>query len=120
MSCTAGCTDLSSPLLLVVDDEPVLRAFMAQVLEQHYRVLTAANGRQALAVFGTAREPIAGVVTDVQMPGLDGRAFAEAIRRTLDQPPPILFISGGRCSETLPGPFLAKPFHPDALVRAVA
>jgi len=90
------------------------------VLEQHFRVLPAANGRQALAVFGSARERIAGIINDLQMPGLDGRGLAEAIRRNVAQPPPILFISGGRTSEPLPGPFLAKPFHPDALVEAVA
>jgi len=96
------------PLVLVVDDEPSMRALMMSTLREHYRVIASADGRDALATFGVVAEPIAAVVTDVLMPRMDGLALAEAIR-WLATPPPVLFVSGLPLdSHQLPGPFLFK------------
>jgi CheY-like chemotaxis protein len=107
------------PLVLVVDDEPVMRSVMMRILREHYRVVTSADGRDAFATFGVVGEAIAAVVTDVEMPRMDGLGLAELINH-MAAPPPILFVSASRPqSGELPGPFLPKPFSPDALVHAV-
>ncbi|MGN6391511.1 MAG: response regulator [Gemmatimonadales bacterium] len=106
------------PLVLVVDDEPMVRSLVTATLRADYRVLEAADGQEALALVEVADREVSAIVTDVVMPGMGGVALAEAVGQR-STPPPILFISGYGGGE-LPGPFLAKPFRPDALLRAVA
>ncbi|MEP6688948.1 MAG: hypothetical protein ABJC36_11420 [Gemmatimonadales bacterium] len=61
------------------------------------------------------RRPVVLVVGDEPIM----RWLMTAALRTLDQPPPLLFVSGFMGGGELPGPFLAKPFGPDALLAAV-
>lgn len=57
--------------ILVVDDSPVITRTIGFVLRQHgFRVLAAANGRQALALLETS--PVDLVIADVTMPVMDG------------------------------------------------
>jgi CheY-like chemotaxis protein len=106
-------------LVLVVDDEPMIRSLVRATLRAEYRVLEARDGAEALAVVERADHQLSAIVTDVVMPGMGGVALAEAVGRRR-APPPILFISGYSAEQELPGPFLAKPFRPDALLRALA
>ena len=110
--------DRFRPLVLVVDDEPLLRRLMADVLGECYRVLEAADGREALTLFDVAGGEIAAVVTDVRMPDVDGLALARALG-SCQRPPPILFISGFSAGSDVPGQLLEKPFTPGGLLRAV-
>jgi CheY-like chemotaxis protein len=107
-----------APLILVVDDEPQVRRLMLFILRDQYRVLVAADGREALALFSVVGEDITAVVTDLRMPDMDGLALAHALGR-MDPPPPILFVSGHGSGAKLPGPFLQKPFPPEALLAAI-
>lgn len=106
------------PVVVVVDDEPVLRRLMGAALQQHFRVLLAADGSEALALFKLAGLGIAAVVTDIRMPGMDGLALAAALR-DLGATIPILFVSGYSVIGEAPAPFLAKPFPPDDLLASV-
>lgn len=89
-------------------------------------MLTAANGRQALAVRDQHSGAIDVVVTDVVMPEMGGRDLADAMR--LDYPQiPVLFTSGYMADPDLAeglsrsnNPFLAKPYSPEVLVRTVS
>jgi CheY-like chemotaxis protein len=107
------------PLVVVVDDEPLLRKLMGAALEGQYRVLLAEDGAGALRLFGgPGGEGIAAVVTDIRMPGMDGLALAAALRdRGIEVP--ILFVSGYAVIGQAPGPILPKPFSPDNLLDAV-
>lgn len=108
-----------APLILVVDDEPQVRRLMLFVLRDQYRVLVAADGQEALALFSVLGREITAVVTDLRMPEMDGLALAHALSR-MEAPPPILFVSGyGSGGGELPGPFLQKPFPPEVLLAAV-
>jgi CheY-like chemotaxis protein len=108
----------SKPLVLVVDDEPMMRWFMATALRDTCRVLVAADGEEALLMLRAAGEPVAAVITDIQMPRLDGLGLAARLRE-VPEPPPILFVTGFGGGGEIRGPLLAKPFGPDALVAGV-
>jgi len=106
------------PVILVVDDEPTMRWLMTIALRDHFRVLVAADGREALDTVGEVGDEIAALVTDVRMPRVDGLELAAQLQ-AMDEPPPLLFVSGFMGGGELPGPFLAKPFPPEALLAAV-
>ena len=90
----SGCAKLaeamdseSSPLVLVVDDDPAMRDSLCVVLESAgYRTLTAENGRSAIAQLA-ARPAL--VLTDVNMPGSSGLEVINAIRFSGDHIPVI-------------------------------
>ena len=108
--------------VLVVDDEELLRQYVARVMaNEGYRVLVAADGLEALALFENGASPIDLVITDVLMPVMDGVELASRLA-TRAAPPRVLFVTGGHGLSDLPGPVLWKPFLPDdlrALVRGL-
>jgi two-component system cell cycle sensor histidine kinase/response regulator CckA len=122
-----GNTDDSAPTgagkgkeVLIVDDDIMLRTLMARCLaDQGYLVLTAGDGREALALAERRPGRLGLVVTDIRMPEMDGLELAAQLAR-LEPFLPVIFISGfpwgGRRP---PGPFLAKPFALDALTALV-
>jgi CheY-like chemotaxis protein len=108
--------------VLVIDDDPDVRGFIVETLEeQGFRVREASDGRGGLAEI--AREKPDLVVLDFIMPGLSGADVAKRIRASQpDQP--ILFVSGysetAAVKRAAPGaPLLTKPFRADALDKAV-
>jgi CheY-like chemotaxis protein len=67
--------------VLVVDDSPVIRSFLASLLPRFgFEVRLAAGGREAIEVYREHRGSIALVLMDVQMPGLDGPEALAALR----------------------------------------
>ena len=114
-----------SETVLLVEDEERLRAILARALrEAGYRVIVAASGTEALELGAEAVEQTAILVTDLVMPGLDGRAAAEALRRRHPSLP-VLFVSGYAEEDAHPGEldaatgFLSKPFAPATLLARV-
>jgi CheY-like chemotaxis protein len=81
-------------VVLVVDDEPAIRDVAHRVLTSAgYRVITAANGQDALDILedpGTSADVL---LTDVVMPGMTGEAFAARIK-TMRPGIRVLFMSG--------------------------
>jgi two-component system cell cycle sensor histidine kinase/response regulator CckA len=66
--------------ILLVEDEGPLRAVAREILEQHgYRVIEAAGAHEAIGIARRHPEPIHLLVTDVVMPGMNGRALAESL-----------------------------------------
>ncbi|MEO8226703.1 MAG: response regulator [Gemmatimonadota bacterium] len=105
---------------IVVDDDGTIRTIMERALEaEGFRVLSAPDGREALRLLN-AEVYVDVVIADVQMPHLDGRMLAAHLAER-DRTPPILFVSGydSPRTDSLPGPFLAKPFTPEELRRRV-
>ena len=105
--------------VLLVDDDPLLRALLARALaDDGYAVLAAENGEEALTLASTLIDQLGLVITDIRMPVMDGvqlAAHLAQLRPTL----PILFISGFAGGVDLPGPVLPKPFHPRAFLDRV-
>ena len=112
-------------LVLVVDDEVSIRNMAATILSRHgYRVLTAGDGAEAIALFAPRSKEIRLLITDLSMPKLDGPALAGVVRR-LNPGIKIIAVSGlgsaGGKSTTkdFTNSFLVKPFRPDALLTMV-
>ena len=113
-------------MVLVVDDEPGLRDLVCRTLETDgFRTLEAAQGAEALELMESAPDTVDLVVTDVVMPGMDGRELG---RRLAQRWPglPILYISAydvndifRRGSPHGSAPFLQKPFPLEKLVTTV-
>ena len=119
-------TSGAAGVVLVVEDDPMVRALAVRTLEEErYRVVQAADGVEGLATLEREAGAVQAVVTDVIMPRLNGRQLSDAVRERWPGIP-VLFISGhtgeGQVLDRLvpPGaPFLQKPFTPDELARAV-
>jgi CheY-like chemotaxis protein len=112
--------DQGSRRILVVEDEPLVRMFAADILaEAGYAVLEAGTADEALQIITTGT-PLAAVMTDIEMPGsVDGLELA----RLIDANWPtiaVVLVSGRR----LPRPdelpqqalFLAKPYSQERLI----
>lgn len=107
--------------ILVVDDELAIVVMLQDVLEDAgYPVLTASNGRAALAI--ADRTTLALVLSDMMMPQMDGDTLCQALRadaRTADLP--IILMTAARrtppaCAATA---LLAKPFDIDIVLDLV-
>jgi PAS domain S-box-containing protein len=116
----------SQRTILLAEDEPGVRAFTAQVLEDAgFRVLEAGSGEEALALVTSFEEPINLLLTDVVMPGINGRVLAERMRMVYPGLA-VIYMSGytddmvirtGVVAEGVS--FLQKPFTPARLVERV-
>lgn len=67
------------PKVLVVDDVEIGRALLRESLKDSYEILEAQDGRQALDIL-LANSDISMVITDIQMPNMDGRELIKQIR----------------------------------------
>jgi PAS domain S-box-containing protein len=113
--------------ILVVDDEPSVRLVMRTALERSgYRVLPAANGKEAIEVFRAEPQgSIAAVIIDMMMPVMGGLAAMQEMVK-IDPAVRIIAASGipdnettARAVGTQVRQFLAKPFSTEKLLRAV-
>jgi two-component system cell cycle sensor histidine kinase/response regulator CckA len=113
-------------VVLVVEDEPMVRSIMARTLRDcGYGVLEAANGREALAVMEAREGRVTLIVVDVVMPDIGGRDMANRVAQRWPDVP-VLFTSGytgvdvvrrGLLEEGRE--FVQKPLAPETLARKV-
>jgi len=126
----AAQTDLplgQGELILVVDDEESIREITRATLETFgYKVLTASDGTEALAIYADRKNDIAIVLTDMVMPFMDGPATIRALQR---MNPKVKIIAasglgtGQRAGDgVLEGVsyFLNKPYTAEKLLRTLA
>ncbi|MDQ3818479.1 MAG: ATP-binding protein [Acidobacteriota bacterium] len=115
-----------SETILLVEDEETVRELIRQVLVmQGYRVLQAANGKEAIELCGKVDRTIDLVITDVVMPQMGGRELIENLEPRLTETR-VLYMSGytddaivhhGVLDESMC--FLEKPFTTDVLIKKV-
>ena len=107
-----------SRVVLVVDDEPLVLHFAASVLEDiGCDVVTAANGKGALDRL-SADPRIEILITDIDMPNMDGYALARSATHMRKQLKVIL-MSGQEC-DGRGFPLIKKPFLPEDLRQTMA
>lgn len=118
--------DHGSGIVLLVEDDAVVRTLVRKVLETHgYTVLEAANGAVAMAISQTHEDPISLLLTDLMIPGMNGRELARRFMRMRPEGQ-VLFMSGYTndiaAQQDLVdegGLFIQKPFSPGGLAEAV-
>ena len=112
--------------VLLVDDDEVVRAAAKRVLEKMgFHVALAADGHEAVSLFGELDEDPACVVLDLTMAEMDGEETFDEIRRA-NRNVPIVLSSGYAQPEIMErfahkdiGGFVKKPYEPAELARAV-
>jgi two-component system, cell cycle sensor histidine kinase and response regulator CckA len=115
-----------SETILLVEDDPQLRELTSSILEQcGYKVVLAANADEGLAMCRTIDRDLHLLVTDVIMPGMNGRQLAEQVQQ-ISPKTRVLYVSGYTNNAIVhygvldPGLwFLPKPFSLSALVAKV-
>lgn len=104
--------------ILVVDDEQPIRELLRWMLgDAGHIVYEAAEGREALAFLRT-NQPVDIVLSDINMPGMDGIELSNCVGAEWPQLP-VLLISG-RPPPAGVRAFIAKPFRWDVLANAIA
>ncbi len=107
-----------SRLVLIVDDEALVREVIASMLEDlGCEVITAASGDDALKKLSSDRR-VEILITDVNMPGMDGYELAEVATRMRAQLKVILL--SGREQDGSGFPLVRKPFLKQDLQRVMA
>lgn len=110
---------MTNPRILVVDDEPRLRQFVAAALRRRgFEVVEAEDGLQALTAVDDPGVEL--MLSDIDMPGMDGYSLAEIVRSK--HPECGILLMSGRVSEdpARAYPFLQKPFMPSRLMETIA
>lgn len=117
--------DENAPLILVVEDHLDLREFIAESLGKSYRVLTAATGKQGLALSQEQLPDI--IISDVMMPEMDGFELTNLIKQNPDTNHiAVMLLTAKAAHESrLAGlsfgadDYLTKPFHFDELALRI-
>jgi len=99
----------AAPRLMIVDDEPDVRAAMARVLERAgFAVLLVASADEAIAALRTERVDL--LITDMIMPGLNGADLIRVVKRDFPEIR-VVAISGG-------GNFWPQGYKPEAITTS--
>jgi CheY-like chemotaxis protein len=116
-----------SGMILVVDDDPMVRKVVTSSLGVlGYQTVDAASGPEAVRIYRERHDEIRGVVLDMVMPGMTGRATYLALRE-VDVNVPVLLMSGHTLNEHVQEildlgvrNFVSKPYSIGALAKAMA
>jgi two-component system chemotaxis response regulator CheY len=117
--------------ILIVDDSSTLRASVEFTLSEHgYEVLQAGDGVEGLEVlkgFEGKESEIGMIITDINMPNMDGIIFVKEVKKTACKFIPILVLTTeSQESKKIEGKeagasgWLVKPFKPEQLVAVVS
>ena len=114
--------------ILVVEDNLLNREMLSEILAEHYCVLEAGNGQEALEVLQTQGEHIALILLDVMMPVMDGFTFLDRIKADaqLALIPVIVTTQNGNESDEIAAlahgatDFVPKPYRPQVILHRAA
>ncbi|HUV30167.1 MAG TPA: response regulator [Acidobacteriota bacterium] len=118
-----------SRTILVVDDSPTVVKFVSFSLKTRgYRVVTARDGMDAIEKLSALTDGVDLIITDLNMPNLDGYTFIEAVRRNKEhQDIPIIILSSeegqadrSRGLSVGANSYLVKPFESERLLNEVS
>ena len=115
------------PVILILDDSPTFRAVTRVLLQKNnFQVIEASDAQQALRLL-QSKAHIDLILSDVEMPGIDGIKFVELVRQKLKlKNLPVVMLSSVRNVEVLKKAaalgiqgWLLKPTDPDALIATI-
>ena|SRR2546423_7514766 len=111
------------PIILIVDDDDAIRAILYEALSEQYECHTASTADEALQYLEV--EEYDAIVTDIQMPGLDGISLLKRVQLR-DEETPVIFVSGKggeadsqRLIELGAFAYLNKPFDLDEIEKVI-
>jgi hypothetical protein len=114
-------------LILVIDDEAAIREITKETLETYgYKVLSASDGAEGVAVFAESKKEIKVVITDILMPIMDGTAailVMQKIRPDVKVIATSAMTTEGQISTLAKSnvlAFLTKPYTAEKLLKALA
>ena len=116
--------ELTGPLVLVIDDEPDIRWFLASFLtDEGYRVIEAENGEDGLEVALRLRPDV--ILLDLLMPRMNGAEFLDRYRLSPAPRAPVIMASASSKYLGVPLPvgadaYADKPFDIDRLLDLLA
>jgi len=117
-----------NPTILVVDDSPTVVKFVALSLKSKgYNIVTACDGMDAIEKISATSGDVDLIITDLNMPNLDGYGLIETLRQNQDhQGTPIIILSSEeeeddrqRGLDVGANAYLVKPFKPASLLAEV-
>lgn len=110
--------------ILVVDDEPNYLIIMSELLgEEGFETITANNGNDALQI--AQKDDIDLILTDMQMPGMDGFSLLQEIKSSKPNLPVIMITAYGEVEKAVRAmqygafSYITKPFNNDELVATI-
>ena len=115
-----------NPKILVVDDDEHILRSLSQYLElEDFNVVSASSGPEALTLFAQEKPDL--LVLDVMMPGMDGFQVLETLRKDPETAgvPVLMLTARDQHNDILKGyqmgatSYLVKPFNLDELVEAI-
>ncbi|MBI1317040.1 response regulator [bacterium] len=112
--------------VLIIDDEPVMRKLLEQILKSKYHVTTLENGQEALNWMYSGNIPDL-VVADLKMPVIDGFEYIQRVRESgFFSDVPLIVLSGEessseriKCLKLGANDYLIKPFNPEELALRI-
>lgn len=115
-------TDIRVTVLLAEDNRE-MRNYIEQMLEEHFRIITADNGQEAYEITRQTDPDI--LVTDIMMPVMDGMELCKKIKQEKETShiPVIMLTAKGEEEDKIRGlktgadDYITKPFHPDELLQ---
>jgi len=116
---------MSAKRILLIDDNPAIVRLMSVVIgRQGFAVTTARNGAEALIKIRESRPDL--IVTDYDMPEMNGLAFIEEFRQQPNSGIPVIFLSGDSDPANIEAARMAgadlclcKPFSHEELTRHI-
>ncbi len=112
--------------VLVIDDEPIMRKLLMQILKDKHEVILKENGREALEWMYSGNIPDL-VVADLNMPEINGFEYIEKVRESgFFNDVPLIVLSGEessaeriKCLKLGANDYLIKPFNPEELALRI-
>jgi two-component system KDP operon response regulator KdpE len=111
------------PLILLIDDEPqILRALKTILGSAHFRVVSAVNGEQGIALAVTQSPDV--IILDLSLPDMDGIEVCQQIREWSKTPIIVLSVRDGERDKVLAldkgaDDYLTKPFNIEELLARI-
>ena len=113
--------------ILVVEDNALNREILAEILSEHYAVLEAENGREALDILSRHKDHIAVILLDVMMPVMDGFTFLDRVKADSELaliPVIVMTQSNSEADEVAAlshgaTDFVPKPYRPQVILHRV-
>lgn len=115
-------TPSDTPVVLVVEDDPPVREFLDEVLdEEGYEVIVAHDGTMALRIIESLKVDL--ITLDLDLPGLTGSELLQVLRKRKAAIPPVVVITGQipvrKQTRQMAQAVITKPFDVDDLIAAV-